>query len=96
MPFMLSSITVALPSIANEFNASARELSLVVISYSTSISIFLLPLGRLGDIYGRRNILQKGLFLFAVVGVLVPLAWSIESVIVLRFIQGLGGAMFSA
>jgi len=96
MPFMLSGITVALPSIATEFNASARELSLVVISYTTSVSIFLLPLGRLGDIYGRRNILQKGLFLFAVVGLLVPLAWSIESVIILRFIQGLGGAMVSA
>ncbi len=96
MPFMMSAVGIALPSIGREFAASARQLGLVETTYVLSASIFLLAMGRLGDIHGRRRIFQIGLAVFTVVGGLLSQAWSIESIIALRFLQGMGGSMVMA
>ncbi len=95
-PFMLSAVGVALPVIGREFSASALQLGLVETSFMLSMAIFLLAMGRLGDIHGRRKIFQMGLLLFAFAGGLISLANSIEMVIALRFLQGMGGAMVNA
>ncbi len=96
MPFMMSAVGVALPSIGREFSASALQLGLVETSYMLSASIFLLAMGRFGDIYGRRKIFQLGIIIFTLIGGLISQAWSIEAVILLRFLQGVGGAMVMA
>jgi MFS family permease len=96
MPFMMSAVGVALPAIGREFAASALQLGLVETTYVLSLSIFLLSMGRLGDIHGRRRIFQTGIVIFTIVGGLLSQAWSIESLIGLRFLQGMGGAMVMA
>jgi EmrB/QacA subfamily drug resistance transporter len=96
MPFMMSAVGVALPAIGRDFNASALQLGLVETSYVLSASIFLLAMGRLGDIHGRRRIFQYGIVAFTVVGGLLSQAWSIESLIAMRFFQGMGGSMVMA
>jgi EmrB/QacA subfamily drug resistance transporter len=96
MPFMMSAVGVSLPVMGREFNASAIQLGLVETTYVLSASIFLLAMGRLGDIHGRRRIFQYGLILFTMVGGLLSQAWSIETVIALRFLQGMGGSMVMA
>ena len=96
MPFMMSAVGVALPSIGREFGASAQQLSLVVTTYILAASIFLLAMGRLGDIHGRRRMFQWGLAVFTVAGGLLTQAWSIEALIALRFLQGMGGSMVMA
>ena len=96
MPFMMSAVGVALPVIGREFSASAMQLGLVETTYVLSASIFLLAMGRMGDIYGRRRIFQYGIVLFTLVGGLLSQAWSIESMIAMRFLQGMGGAMVMA
>lgn len=96
MPFMMSAVGVALPAIGREFGASALQLGLVETSYVLSASIFLLAMGRLGDIYGRRRIFLLGIVLFTLISALLSLSWSIESLIALRFVQGMGGAMVMA
>jgi EmrB/QacA subfamily drug resistance transporter len=96
MPFMMSAVGVALPAIGRDFAASARELGLVETTYVLSASIFLLTMGRLGDIHGRRRIFQFGVAVFTVAGGLLSQAWSIESLIGFRFLQGMGGAMVMA
>jgi len=50
-PFMGSSVTIALPSIGQEFDMDAILLSWVATSYLLASTIFLLPFGRLADIY---------------------------------------------
>ena len=95
-PFMLSAVGVALPVMGREFSASALQLGLVETAFMVSMAIFLLAMGRFGDIHGRRKIFQLGLLLFAFTGGLISLAGSIEMVIALRFLQGLGGAMVNA
>ena len=96
MPFMMSAVGVALPSIGREFSASALQLGLVETVYVLSASIFLLSMGRLGDIYGRRRIFLYGIVLFTLAGGAVSQSWSIEALIGLRFLQGMGGAMVMA
>ncbi len=96
MPFMMSAVGIALPSIGREFAASARQLGLIETTYVLSASIFLLAMGRLGDIYGRRRIFQCGLAIFTLAGGLLSQAWSVEAMIVMRFLQGIGGAMVMA
>jgi len=96
MPFMMSAVGVALPTLGRELHASALQLGLVETTYVLSASIFLLAMGRLGDIHGRRRIFQYGIVIFTLVGGLLSQAWSIESVIALRFLQGMGGSMVMA
>jgi len=72
------------------------QLGLVETTYVLSSSIFLLAMGRLGDIHGRRRIFLYGMGVFTVVGGLLSQAWSIEVLIALRFLQGLGGSMVMA
>jgi len=95
-PFMLSAVGVALPVIGREFSASAVQLGLVETSFMLSMAIFLLAMGRFGDIHGRRKIFQLGLLLFAFAGGLISQVNSIEMIIALRFLQGIGGAMVNA
>jgi EmrB/QacA subfamily drug resistance transporter len=94
-PFMLSAVGVALPAIGREFSASAVQLGLVETVYIFAFSLFLLPAGRLGDIYGRKRIFTIGILVFTAGTVLVSLAFTIESFIMFRFFQGCGGAMIT-
>lgn len=96
MPFMMSAVGVALPAIGREFAATALQLGLVETTYVLSASIFLLAMGRLGDIHGRRRVFQHGIVLFTLAGGAISQAWSIESLLVMRFLQGMGGAMVMA
>jgi EmrB/QacA subfamily drug resistance transporter len=94
-PFMLSAVSVALPAIGREFSGTAVQLGLVETVYIFAFSLFLIPAGRLGDIYGRKRIFTIGILVFTVGTVLISLAFTIESFIVFRFFQGCGGAMIS-
>ena len=96
MPFMMSAVGIALPDMGREFSASAMQLGLVETTYVLSASIFLLAMGRFGDIHGRRKVFQLGILVFTLIGGLISQAWSIEAVIALRFLQGMGGAMVMA
>ena len=96
MPFMMSAVGVALPAIGRDFDASAMQLGLVETTYVLSASIFLLAMGRLGDIHGRRRVFQYGIVFFTIAGGMLSQAWSIESMIAMRFFQGMGGSMVMA
>jgi EmrB/QacA subfamily drug resistance transporter len=94
-PFMLSAVGVALPAIGKEFSATAVQLGLVETVYIFAFSLFLIPAGRLGDIYGRKRIFTIGIVAFTVGTASISFSFSIESFIVFRFFQGCGGAMIS-
>lgn len=94
-PFMLSAVGVALPAIGREFSASAVQLGLIETAYILAFSLFLLPAGRMGDIYGRKRVFLLGIGVFTLGTLLVSLAQGIESLIVFRFFQGSGGAMIT-
>jgi EmrB/QacA subfamily drug resistance transporter len=92
-PFMGSSINIALPSIGAEFSMDAVTLSWVVSSYLLSSAVFLLPMGRIADIYGRKRVLTLGIIAFTLFSFLLAINNSPSFLVVLRVLQGIGSAM---
>lgn len=92
-PFLGSAINLALPSIGKDLHANALGLSWVVSSFLLSSAIFLLPCGKLGDIYGRKRIFLMGIVLFTLTSFLIIFSFNILSLILLRVLQGIAAAM---
>ena len=93
MPFMVSSVNVALPSIGQEFALDAVTLGWVPTSYLLASAIFLLPFGRIADIYGRKRIFTYGIVIFTASSFLLGLSPSAVLLISFRVLQGIGAAM---
>lgn len=93
-PFMGSATNIILPSIGKEFKLSAITLSWIGLSFLLSASIFLIPFGRLADIYGRKKMFLYGSFLFGISSLFCGLSTSEVILILFRTLQGMGGAMF--
>jgi EmrB/QacA subfamily drug resistance transporter len=92
-PFMGSSVNVALPSIGKEFRMDAVLLSWVATSFLLAAAAFLVPLGKIADIHGRKKIYTLGMALFAVASLLCASSASPGILIFFRVLQGLGAAM---
>ncbi|HBU69735.1 MAG TPA: MFS transporter [Elusimicrobia bacterium] len=92
-PFMGSAIVVALPVLGAEFSMSAVSLTWVAMSYLLSAAVFLLPAGRLSDIFGRKHMFAGGIALFGASSLLSAFSNSVSLLLVSRFIQGISGAM---
>ncbi|KON26640.1 MFS transporter [miscellaneous Crenarchaeota group archaeon SMTZ-80] len=91
--FMGSAVNVALPSISIEFEIDAILLSWVATSYLLSSAIFLVPFGRLADIYGRKRIFLYGILIHTASSYLAAISTSPMILIFFRIIQGIGVAM---
>ncbi|MFH0988749.1 MAG: MFS transporter [bacterium] len=92
-PFMASSVNIALPLIGLEFSLDAISLSWVATSYILAAAMFLVPFGRLADIYGRKRIFIYGLIGYAFISFLCGLAPSGVMLIVFRMLHGIFAAM---
>ncbi|MDD5399370.1 MAG: MFS transporter [Dehalococcoidia bacterium] len=92
-PFVGSSVNVALPSIGKEFALSAISLDWIVTSYLLAAAIFLVPLGRLADIKGRKKIFIYGIIIDAAGSILAAISQSGIWLTFFRVLQGIGGAM---
>jgi EmrB/QacA subfamily drug resistance transporter len=85
-------VNVALPSIQTDLGFSQENLQWVISAYALFFGGFLLLGGRTADLLGRRRIFMGGTVLFTLGSLLCGLAWSEESLIGARAIQGLGAA----
>ncbi len=92
-PFMGSAVTLALPSIGKDLDADAIELGWVISSFILASAIFLLPLGRLADIIGRKKMFFYGILLFTISTFMILFAWNVNILILLRTFQGIASAM---
>jgi EmrB/QacA subfamily drug resistance transporter len=92
-PMALSSVNVALPTMAKELAMDALSLSWVATAYMVAAAMFLVPLGRLADIVGRKKIFLLGTGIFTVASFLLGVAPSTGFLIAFRAIQGVGGSM---
>lgn len=93
--FLISSVNIALPAIEKDFSMNAITLSWVITSFLLATAMFLLPMGRLGDLTGIRRMFKTGLVIFTVSSLLCGLAISGTWLIVFRFLQGVGAALTS-
>jgi EmrB/QacA subfamily drug resistance transporter len=92
-PFMGSSVNIALPSIGREFGMHAVSLSWIVTSYLLAAAMFLVPMGRIADIHGRKKIFRIGISIDLAASVCLVISSNEIQFICLRVLQGIGGAM---
>jgi EmrB/QacA subfamily drug resistance transporter len=92
-PFTASSVNIALPSINRELVMSAVSLSWVATAYLLAAAMFLVPLGRVADIKGRKRVFLYGMTIDALASILCTMPKSSAWLIAFRAMQGLGGAM---
>jgi EmrB/QacA subfamily drug resistance transporter len=83
-------VATALPTIVGEFGGLER-LGWVVTAYLLAQTIVTPLYGKLGDLYGRKIVLQSGIVIFLLGSVLCGMSGSMGQLILFRFIQGLGG-----
>jgi MFS family permease len=92
-PFIAGSLNLALPSIGKEFNMDVVAIGWIATAFLLSATVFLLPFGRLADIYGRKKIFLVGSSLFTLTSLLSIFAGSGTYLIVMSVIKGLSCAM---
>jgi EmrB/QacA subfamily drug resistance transporter len=90
---MGSAVNIALPSISDELHMSALEISWIPMAFLLSAAVFLVPLGKLADIWGRRKMLLWGNIFFTFSTIICAFSVSGTMLIVMRFMQGIGSAM---
>jgi EmrB/QacA subfamily drug resistance transporter len=83
-------VATALPAIVASTGEVERA-SWVVVSYLISSTVAAPIYGRLGDEYGRRNLMLAGLCIFIAASLLCAICTSIETLTAARVLQGLGG-----
>src|SRR6478672_353958 len=83
-------VATALPTIVGELGG-LEKLSWVVTSYLLAQTVVTPLYGKLGDLYGRKGVLQTAVVIFLVGSALCGLSHSMLQLIAFRVIQGLGG-----
>ena len=86
-------INLALPRMASDLHSTAADLQWVISVYMLSLGAFMVPAGRIGDIFGRRRALMAGIALFGVASVACAVAPSATLIVAFRVLQGLGAAL---
>ena len=86
-------MNLALPRMASELHSTAADLQWVISVYMLTLGAFMVPAGRIGDIFGRRRALLAGVALFGVTSVLCALAPSAPLIVAARAVQGIGAAL---
>ena len=87
---------VALPTLAEAFDASFQDVQWIVLAYLLAITTLIVSVGRLGDMIGRRRLLLAGIALFTAASVLCGIAPTLWLLIAARAAQGLGAAIMMA
>jgi EmrB/QacA subfamily drug resistance transporter len=83
-------VSTALPTIVGEFGGLIH-LSWIVTAYLLATTIVTPVYGKLGDLFGRKIVLQSAILLFLAGSALCGLSRSMGQLIVFRALQGLGG-----
>lgn len=83
-------VATALPTIVGEIGGISH-LSWIVTAYLLSSTVVVPLYGKLGDLYGRRVVLQSAVVVFLAGSLLCGLAQNLPELIAFRFLQGLGG-----
>jgi MFS family permease len=88
----VASLSPTFPRMAEVLNVSAKSIGLLITVFTVPGVVMTPVLGVLADRYGRKTILVPSLLLFAIAGTACAFARDFTTLLVLRFVQGVGGA----
>jgi EmrB/QacA subfamily drug resistance transporter len=83
-------VSTALPTIVGEFGALER-FGWIGSAYLLATSAVMPVYGKLGDLFGRKYVMMAAIVIFTMGSLACGLAWSMDSLIAARVLQGLGG-----
>ena len=85
-------VNIAMPTIARDLDATTSQLQWIVSAYTLVFASLQITAGGLGDRFGRKRWFMAGLALFTATSLAAAFSQSIEMLIVMRALQGLGAA----
>ncbi len=88
-----TSVNVALPSLAEEFDATISEIEWVVTGYLLSLAVWIPASGWIGDRFGTKKVYLFAIVMFTGASVLCGTATTLTELTVYRILQGVGGGM---
>lgn len=91
----LGIVVPLLPVYAEDLGASGIAIGLMVAGFSISRGLLQPFVGGFSDKHGRKQFLVGGLVVYAVVGLLFPLATTVEHLVAIRILHGVGAAMIA-
>jgi DHA2 family multidrug resistance protein-like MFS transporter len=83
---------VALPTIARDMGVTPADSIWVVNAYQLAVTISLMPLASLGDVYGHRRVYCAGLVLYTLASLVCAVSTNLPELVAARVLQGFGGA----
>ncbi|MGQ0839193.1 MFS transporter [Actinokineospora sp.] len=93
LAFNGTAANVALPDFASTLGASTDQLQWIIVAYSIAGGSILLIAGLVGDRWGHKTTLVWGLAIFAAAALVGVFASSADTLIVVRAVMGIGGAI---
>ena len=91
-----TSAGLALPLIADHFDAAIPAVQWVTLGYILVSGSLLMPMGRLSDIVGRKRVYTTGFVIFTLGAVLAGSSTAFLGVVLFKCLQGVGAAMIQA
>ena len=92
-------VNVAIPAMSSSqndgLNTTLDQILWVLNAYILVYAVLLITAGRLGDLYGQRNLFALGLFIFTLASALCGLSQNPTQLIGARILQGVGGALLT-
>lgn len=88
-------VNIALPRLADGLDTDFAGMQWVVNGYTLTLAALILVGGALGDRFGRRRIFALGVAWFAIASLLCGIAPNVQTLVVARMLQGVGGALLT-
>ncbi|MEV8564626.1 MFS transporter [Streptomyces sp. NPDC051322] len=88
-------LNVALPSMAKELRTSVSGMQWTIDAYTLVLASLLMLAGSAADRLGRRRVFKTGLVIFTVGSVLCSVAPDLQSLVIFRMVQAVGGSMLN-
>ena len=89
----VSGLNVAQQQLAVDLGATQSQLLWVINGYTIALAALLLPIGAVGDRWGRKQVLTAGLVVFVLANLVAAFAGSVDVLLVSRIAAGVGAAM---
>src|ERR1700694_4508694 len=86
-------VNVAIPAMSAGLKITLDQILWVLNSYILVYAVLLITAGRLGDLFGQRNLFAAGLVIFTAASAACGLAQDPDQLIAFRVLQGGGGAV---
>ena len=88
-------VNVALPAMAEDFGVRANEVEWIAVGYLLAVATVIPAAGWLGDRFGTKRVFVVSLALFTVISAFCGAAQTLDQLVVLRVLQGLGGGLMA-